>query len=915
MKDLRERFGTAARADNIYPLLWLHGEPAAVIRREIAAIHEMGGDGFIIESRPHPDYLGAGWWRDLSLCIAEAERRGLHVWIFDEEFYPSGVAGGRVVAEHPEWALKVLVQRSYVVEGPAPDYRRELMEFTADWERIVAVSAVPVSGADPVDLRPWVVDDGRTLTWSVPPGRWRIVVVGVTPQWSGRSVGDCIDWLNPEPVKRFLQLTHEATWSRFAAQFGRVIRGFFGDETGFENFASYACRFGEETPSMPWTEHLLEQFHQRKGYDVAPHLPALWYDTGPMTGTVRVDFMDVLTHLLQTHFFGQIQSWCHGHGVRFIGHLVEDNGAHWHHGYGPGHFFRMMDRFDVGGYDLVAQVRPGQSEGIISWGPWRWDAPFFYWTVARLARSASHFQHATLQTMSETFGAYGWGLGIRTMLWLTHWQIVRGTTWFVPHAFNPRFPDPDCPPHFYAGGSNPQWPWLREWADTVHRVAHVFADGQHVGAVAVLYPAEAEWYGGNSGLEDVGAVLARAHFDYDLLSADVWADPTRCRFTAGTAAIAQETVRVIVVPALQAIPLRVWQRLRDFCRGGGHVLAVDHLPQYDTGGDHAALRTTVGEWRTAGGRVVSLAELADACAGLGVADIAIPDFPELQHYHVRQARIDRYFLNNEALTDRFHGWVWFDARGVVELWNPREGTMIEAPVYRQEANGVRVWLEVEPYEPVIVVIRPAEPEEALAHLVASEYPRVQRLDPTRLKVWMQEPGTYRGTWNTGHRVETTATEQLGDRVLPGPWWAHVVETTGAAAEPAAPEVRPLGDWAAWLPTFSGTVRYETQFSWDAWAGEVLLDLGEVWEIADVVLNGTRIGHRVTPPYRWEVTPFLLPGENRLWVAVTNTLAHRFADDAYTAGTDYHAGLFGPVRLERWQSTILTAGPEPPGIGC
>ncbi len=658
---------------------------------------------------------------------------------------------------------------------------------------------------------------------------------------------------------------------------------------------------------MPWTEHLLDQFQQMKGYDLAPRLPALWYDTGPGTGTVRVDFMDVLTRLLQTHFFGQIQSWCHDHGVRFIGHLVEDNGAHWHHGYGPGHFFRMMDRFDVGGYDIVAQVRPGQSEGTIHWGPWRWDAPFFYWTAARLARSASHLQHATLRTMSETFGAYGWGLGIRTMLWITHWQLVRGTTWFVPHAFNPRFPDPDCPPHFYAGGSNPQWPWLREWSDYVHRAGQVLAHGQHVTAVAVLYPAEAEWYGGNSGLEDVGGVLARAHFDYDLLSPDVLLDPNLCRFASGTAEIANEAFRVIVVPALQAIPLRVWQRLRDFCRAGGHVLAVDRLPQYDTGGDHAALRTTVGEWLTAGGHLVSLAELENACAGLAVADIEIPNFPWLQHYHVRHEQTDRYFLNNEALTDRFHGWVGFKASGVVELWNPRQGTITEAPVYRREANGVRVFLQIEPYEPVIVVIRPGEPDEGHPHLVASDYPRVQRLEPERLKVWMRRPGTYRAIWNSGHRVETTATEQPGDTALTGPWRAQAV----TAPEEAEPEVRPLGEWAEWLPNFSGTVRYQTAFTWDAWTGEVLLDLGEVWEIAEVSLNGKRVGHRVSPPYRWDVSDFLVHGENRLSVAVTNTLAHRLPDDAYTAGTDYHAGLFGPVRLERWQSAILTPRQEPP----
>ena len=62
----------------------------------------------------------------------------------------------------------------------------------------------------------------------------------------------------------------------------------------------------------------------------------------------------------------------------------------------------------------------------------------------------------------------------------------------VPHAFSPKYPDPDCPPHFYAKGKNPQWRYFRRWADYANRVCTLLRDGTHRATAAVLYHAEAE---------------------------------------------------------------------------------------------------------------------------------------------------------------------------------------------------------------------------------------------------------------------------------------------------------------------------------------------------------------------------------------------------------------------------------------
>lgn len=76
----------------------------------------------------------------------------------------------------------------------------------------------------------------------------------------------------------------------------------------------------------------------------------------------------------------------------------------------------------------------------------------------------------------------------------------------------------------------------------------------------------------------------------------------------------------------------------------------------------------------------------------------------------------------------------------------------------------------------------------------------------------------------------------------------------------------------------------------------MLDLGEVGEIARVILNGKDLGWRISAPYRWEISEALKQGENELEVVVANTLANRMQDDLSKFMPIPASGLIGPVRV-------------------
>ena len=68
----------------ILPFFWQHGEEEPILREEMARIAECGIGAVCVEARPHPDYAGPLWWRDMDIILDEARTRGMKVWILDE---------------------------------------------------------------------------------------------------------------------------------------------------------------------------------------------------------------------------------------------------------------------------------------------------------------------------------------------------------------------------------------------------------------------------------------------------------------------------------------------------------------------------------------------------------------------------------------------------------------------------------------------------------------------------------------------------------------------------------------------------------------------------------------------------------------------------------------------------------------
>ncbi len=524
------------RTDNyLAPFFWLHNEDDALILDELRRVYDCGIRAVCLESRTHEEFCREDWWSDCRLIMDFCREHDMKVWILDDKHFPSGYANG-IYEKHPELVQWNIVERHTDVVGPI----RDGCVYTDEWAmgdeilRVFACRHIPNSDAltnEIYDLTAHMAGDYVYL--DLPEGMWRIVFLLKTRKGLDHRVMRYSDKLNPASTQAYIEEVYESHWEHLSEYFGDPLVGFFSDEPEFGN---HTCVPGWDFPTerlgfhYPWHESVAEKLAECYGQDAMRNLLSLWFDfEGMPIEEYRIAYMNIITDGYAAHFTGMIADWCHAHGVQFIGHIIEDNNAHYHTIHSVGHYFKALRAQDMAGIDVVLhQILPGLTEcnHAARIGQHTANAQFFNYTLAKLASSLAHITpHMQKRAMCEIFGAYGWAEGTGIMKYLIDHMLVRGINYFVPHAFSPKPNDPDCPPNFYARGDNPQYRYFGLLMGYMNRVCHVLEGSTHINTCAILYDAESAWNGTDFlPLDKVAKVLYDNQLDYDILPPDVLED-------------------------------------------------------------------------------------------------------------------------------------------------------------------------------------------------------------------------------------------------------------------------------------------------------------------------------------------------------------------------------------------------------
>jgi hypothetical protein len=869
----------------LLPFLWQHGEDEAVIREEIARVHASGIRAICIEARPHPDFYGPTWWRDMDIIMDEARRRGLRVWLLDDDHFPTGHAIGKLVDAPAALRRLFLHERHVDAFGPqqSASFLAEPMVFEnfqpaplAGSRLVAAVAArrdeTGLLSGELIDLTACVQDG--VLYWDIPAGHWRVFFMTAAPTGGSPNQKDYINYIVPESVRVLVDAVYEPLYARYAADFGRTFAGFFSDEPGFYNDPTgyYSSGLGRPGVPLPWRPDLLEQLSAAFGRDFRPLLPLLFFDAGSDTFPARYTYMDLVSRLYAENFTDQLGDWCRAHGVEYIGHIIEDNNSHARLGCSAGHYFRSLWGQDMSGIDVVLwQLFPGIDQAPAANVSGEGDAEFYHYGLAKLGSSLAHIDPKKHdRAMCEIFGAFGWREGLKLMKWMTDFMLVRGINYFVPHAFSQaEFPDPDCPPHMYARGRNPQYRFYHILNAYTNRVSHLLSGGVHVASAAVLYHGEAEWSGAAMLFQKPMRVLMQSQIDADVLPVDVFIGSVgypEAEVINGQLRVNQETYPALVIPTCEALPARMLERLLAFADQGLAVYFIDRLPSRTSDGPElcSVLERLIHHPSVT---VLPLDALALVLQSRGFQDVQVDDFHSyLRSYHTRSAGLDAYLFVNEHPFEGLETSVTLPAAGPLLAYDALANRAWRLP--GQAATGGQQFpLALGPYQSLFVLSGP-DAQSVLSALAPSVDPSVPAPSHPALEIT--------GPW-------TISTAKALDYPTFTPW-----QTPGALSDLSNP---------AALPTFSGTFRYECAFDGPPGPAPAVLDLGEVYETAEVWLNGEHVGARICPPYRFDLRGKVRPGANQLVIEVTNTLVKEQRDFLSRYAQQEPSGLLGPVRME------------------
>ena len=835
------------------PFYWQHGDHYETIPQEIETILNSGCRAFCVESRPHEGFADETWWRDMDLILSEAKKRNMDVWLLDDDHFPTGHAVGHISKYYPEKARWDIGERHVDVLGPVNGAL--LLTDERETAKLLGIFAYKRTGEEENCDAAEMLDfsdkkNDRFVEISLPEGMWRIFFVYKTQE--NQEFGDYIDMMSEDSVRVLIDAVYEPHFEHYKEYFGNTFKGFFSDEPHLGNcwfnghskdLGMYERRLGLLGMAYPWHENVFLRMEKELGFSPLPFIAAIWTDIGEKTAEVRLAYMNAVTTLYRDNFTRQLGGWCKDHGVEYIGHVIEDGNAHKRTGYGTGHYFRALDGQHMSGIDIVLhQIIPGMSNYVHTASAYGNDADpeFFDYALCKLAPSFAHISRSMKgRAMCEVFGAYGWAESGSEMKWLLDHLLVRGVNHFVPHAFSPSFPDPDCPPHFGAGGKDPQFKAFSRLMTYGNKVSHLLYGGNHIADAAILYDAELEWInktGKAQHMQVAAKLLYDNNIDFDFLPIDCIvgendADLYFAEVEAGMLKVGENTYKALVIPEAELLPEKLENKLKELEAKGVSIIRIGKTCEKE-------------------GLIAKLKELF-------TPDIEVfgeREFFRTAHY-VDQAN-DIYMFVNESTVKRAKVKLRLNSlqseKGVCL-------NILNDEVYGVNAQGGEIFLELAPYESCLMVFGEdiegfSDKKEYDKEIIPDLCFRVEIADAEDLKSFKP----------FAERVKNG--EQISVTALKG------------------------------LPDFSGIVRYTARFNGAALIGKsVALDLVDCGNAAEVYLNGKYLGLRMCKPYVFDFSENILE-ENELVIEVSNTLANKVQDYFSKFMVLKKAGLHDGVRF-------------------
>ena len=540
-----------------------------IILYQIKVFREMGFGGFLIHARTglETPYLGPEFMEYVKLCGRQAAEEGMLCWLYDEDRYPSGAAGGMVTRELKYRARHLLIsQNNYEGFEPSREAFNRCIEAGGKPAGYYAATYSVLLENGCLSHYERVLRDtgtGRGQRWHA-----YVRLSEEDPWFNGQTY---VDVLNKTAIRQFIETTHERYYKVLGEEFGKSVPAIFTDEPQVSRKSTLpfaAC--GKDT-TLSFTDDLPDTYRLEYGEELLDLLPELlWELPEGKVSPVRYRYHNHLADRFAASFSDTLGMWCEQHNIALTGHFMSERTLY-SQSLALGEAMRCYRSFQLPGIDILCDARE--------------------LSTAKQAASAAH-QYGREGVLSELYGVTHWYFDFKGHKLQGDWQAALGITIRVPHlAFMSM-----------AGESKRDWPasigcqspWYKKYPyveDHFARLNTALTRGRCEISVAVIHPIESFWltWGPNDqtgmqreqqdkNFEDLLSWLLYGMMDFDFISEALL--PELCDEGSNPLCVGQMKYTTVVVPCCRTLRATTVKRLEDFAKAGGHILFAGTVPDH-----------------------------------------------------------------------------------------------------------------------------------------------------------------------------------------------------------------------------------------------------------------------------------------------------------------------------------------------
>jgi hypothetical protein len=678
--------------------------------RQLDMLKAMGMGGAHIHSRTGmaTEYLSDDFMNLVRQCVEKARAEGMLVWLYDEDRWPSGFAGGLVTQERR--------------------FRQKHLRFSSVARAQGAETGVLLARYH-VILEHGALKHYRRLsdTEAAPAGgRVWYAYLETTPESPWFNNQTYVDTLDKTAIERFVQITHERYKQVLGSDFGGVIPAIFTDEPQFAHKQTFAYADSTEDVLIPFTTDFFETYRQTCGDSLEESLPELFWELPEgKPSLARYRYHDHLAERFAQAFGDTVGRWCESNGIALTGHMMEEPTLESQTA-AVGEVMRALRGFGLPGIDMLCDRRE--------------------YTTAKQAQSIAH-QYGRSGVLSELYGVTNWDFDFVGHKAQGDWQAALGITVRVQHLAWVSMAGEAK--RDYPASISYQSPWYREYPLVENHFARLntaLTRGKAAVRVGVIHPIESFWLAcgpreqtqmeraeRDAAFVNLTNWLLLGLIDFDFISEALLPSLSSGEATAPLK-VGQSAYEVIVVPNLRTIRATTLERLEQFQAAGGTVIFAGEIPSLVDAQPSKRAQAFAARCRCTG---YAQTQILNALAPFRSLSATLQDGSPADSllHQIRADGSHRYvfFCNTDKLAGRPQVQIRFKGQWQITLLDTLTGKVEPlASAYAEDAT-LLTW-DFPPHGSLLLLLEPSQRAAAPARSTgASSKPApVEQVEPVEL---------------------------------------------------------------------------------------------------------------------------------------------------------------------------------------